>query len=653
VDRASAVGFWVENAGVLLALVRPASPLGEESYMGLEVTLGGAGIDGVDGMTLGITGGKVLVNRATAANGDEIDLASGRINWAQATLDANDPDQRIPAFDARLTHTVSILVEAQVAIDLFGFVVGTGSFSMTRETVDVDQNSNGVFSSTERDLQDATLLLITITGLDAFVGVGARLEGSTVVTTGATGFSVTGGTIGIALIKANPDTIPGDNRSYLATTSSLREATFAGLPAGIDIKAADIAVEINRASGTVPLSAPAQAPAALNWNSAVGEANGTAFTPRAVNVAGRAITLAGEFTGVSGALRLNAFDVLRTYAAFEMVLRTVDVDLNPGAATPTIDLQDAQLLTIALDFLRLDPAADLTRSDLDADGDSDAADDLALYNLLLPAGASGPQPGFFIGVPGAVGVSVDSGRLAFATLKANADPAKKPAGFDRTYTALLAGVRGATLAGLPDLIDVDVVRLDYATNSSSGTHAMSPNALDWTRAIDLQADDAAFNADAIVVGGRALTLTEAVDSISGALTLDIGGFVFAAGEFELVQKLNQSIDDGTLGPVGALSGATLQTLHLDQVFLFVGANGGFLRDADGNVTGLDTSDAVGFSVSGRSAPLLGRGVKRDRWTKLNTWPMRTEACANLAARLLIPLPRREELGEGFRCIPHS
>ena len=49
-------------------------------------------------------------------------------------------------------------------------------------------------------------------------------------TTTATGFSVTEGSLGLALIMANPEQLVGDNRSYLAITSHLGSAKLVGLP---------------------------------------------------------------------------------------------------------------------------------------------------------------------------------------------------------------------------------------------------------------------------------------------------------------------------------------------------------------------------------------------------------------------------------------
>ena len=154
-----------------------------------------------------------------------------RIDWATVT-DTNHFLPQIP----RLTRTVQLAISGSAAIDLFGVVVGTAGFGFASRTVDVDQNANGVFSLTERDLDDATLLTIDLTINQVFVGVGASLDSSNhLVTAGATGFEVSGGHIALAIIRANPNSIAGDNRSYVATTSSLDDAEFIGLPSGLQL----------------------------------------------------------------------------------------------------------------------------------------------------------------------------------------------------------------------------------------------------------------------------------------------------------------------------------------------------------------------------------------------------------------------------------
>jgi ClpP class serine protease len=597
IDLGGAIGFSIADGSVAMGLVRPATinPADKTSFMGMAITVGSASLVGIEGLVLKISG-TVLANNATDSAGIAV---TERINWATAS----DIDGLLPDFSSfsSLTKDVAAAIEGSAVLDLFGIIVGSADFDFSSRTVDVDQNANGVFSLAEKDLQDATLLTIGLSNLNLFVGVGASLDPSGLpITAGAIGFSVTDGSLGLAIIRANATAIAGDNRSYMATTASLGKASFVGLPSDISIVAADISVDINRASGTIPLLATAQVPSALDWTAALDLDDDGQFGEALVDdvvAGGQTIALVDEFTGISGKLGLSAFGVVQAFASFEMTIRTVDVDVNGDGVINSADLNDAQLMALELAFLELDRSADIN-----GDGFSNAAD-AALYDALKPASVVGNPvlPGFFVGVPGGPGFKVDSGRLTFATIKANPD-ATKSVDVARTYTVILANVRGAELVGLPEGIEIEAIRLDFASSGSSLSTATVPVGLNWTTAIDLQASAASFGADPVVVGTQTIALSnlDAGLSISGALKLDILGSVLAAGEFEYDQLSGLNGSDGAI----ALVNAAGQRLSLSNLHFFVGVNGGFIEDADGNVAGLDTDDAIGFSVTGASLDLI-------------------------------------------------
>ncbi|MCH7631139.1 MAG: ATP-binding protein, partial [Proteobacteria bacterium] len=70
IDSDGAVGFALDSGTLRLAIVRPAGleVNDKTSYLGLEVSLAGASLVGVEGLTLKVSG-TVLVNRATSAAG--------------------------------------------------------------------------------------------------------------------------------------------------------------------------------------------------------------------------------------------------------------------------------------------------------------------------------------------------------------------------------------------------------------------------------------------------------------------------------------------------------------------------------------------------------------------------------------------------------
>jgi hypothetical protein len=569
VVTSTAVGFSVSGASFALATVSK----GVASFTGMEVTISDAALLGLSGIDLRVSG-TVKLNKSTLASGQ-------RINWSLATNATNDPANLIPALT--LTSAQELQVNGTAAIDLFGFVVGSGDFQLDSQTVDVDQNGNGVFSLAEKDLQDATLFRIGLSNLNLFVGVGASLGPTGIpLTANAIGFSITSGSLGVAIVKANPEMTAGDNRTYIATTASVGQAAFVGLPSDISIKAADISIDINRASGNVPLATPVRVATPLDWTKAI-DLDGNGTFGDTVTAGGRTIALAGQFTGVGGKLGLSAFGVLQAFASFDMTIRDVDVDVNGDGAINAADLDNAQLLALDLQLIELDRAANSV-----------------IYDALKPAWVTDNRtlPGFFVGVPGSVGFQIDSGRLTLAMIKA-APTAADPT---RSYTAILADVKGASLVGLPAGIKIEATRLSFASSNSSLSTPTTTVGLDWTTAVDLDAAAASFGADSVVVGTRTIDFTaaDAGLAIGGTLTLDIFGFVLAAGTFAFEQKTGLNGTDGAI----TLSNASGQRLALSNMYFFVGTNGSFIMDADGAVTGLDTDDAVGFSVSNASLDLV-------------------------------------------------
>src|SRR4030065_729704 len=101
--------------------------------------------------------------------------------------------------------------------------------------------------------------------------------------------------------------------------------------------------------------------------------------------------------------------------------------------------------------------------------------------------------------------------------------------------------------------------------------------------------------------------------IGGALKINIKGYVLASGAVTFEKELNPTNNDGA---IPELTGATIQAIKISDLNMFVGVNGAFIEDADGNVTGLDTDSATGFSVAGGSLDIVTAHEttsRRPRW----------------------------------------
>ena len=437
-----------------------------------------------------------------------------------------------------------------IQLALFDVLFVDAGFTFSQETVDVDVNGNGFFSATEHDLNDASMLKFSLTINTLFAGIPDANPFDAVV--GGTGFSVQEGTLALAVIKA---TGAGDNRSFTAIKGNLTGSIQAvGLPDGLTATVDALRVALNFAEGTLP-----GVPSAIDWTDSVNEdgnsADNTSFAGQADaiqfrNGDGDVIETIGAgfqagIVSIGGDFILNVFGYLRVDAGFDLSRQVVDVDLDGNDIADDVD---ASLLTL----------------------------DLEISN-------------FFIGVPGSVGVSIDEGSLTLAILDV-------VGASESSYTALMASLAGGALAGIPQLT-INVVSLDFETNLADGG-----TPIDWRETIDLQPGAAAFDADDVMAGGT--PVDPETFKLEGELNLSIaGGFVLAAGQFDIGIRNAQTepgfvVDDGTI----RIENANLLTVNLSEVFLFVGVNGAFEKDG-ASVIGLNTDDAIGFSVEDASLAL--------------------------------------------------
>ena len=67
---------------------------------------------------------------------------------------------------------MGLQVSGVVSLGLFGFVVGTESFTITQATTDVDTGTG----TTLADLTGASVLAVSLSNLNLFAGVGGSLD---------------------------------------------------------------------------------------------------------------------------------------------------------------------------------------------------------------------------------------------------------------------------------------------------------------------------------------------------------------------------------------------------------------------------------------------------------------------------------------------
>jgi len=189
-----------------------------------------------------------------------------------------------------------------------------------------------------------------------------------------------------------------------------------------------------------------------------------------------------------------------------------------------------------------------------------------------------------IATPDAIGISITS--LDFTLLMF----ADQSSGFN--YTALKTTNASGSLVGTGLSLTMTSLSANLNTTSDTGSNLV----------ID-------FNAGGIIAGTPVTAVGPTIDfegesgplfDVAGAMEIDIGGFVVAAGNFVLTQRGGITINDGS----GDLTGDLLM-IRLSSAHLFVGMGAGaFQYDSTNKVyTGIDTTDAIGFLVSGASLDL--------------------------------------------------
>ena len=116
--------------------------------------------------------------------------------------------------------------------------------------------------------------------------------------------------------------------------------------------------------------------------------------------------------------------------------------------------------------------------------------------------------------------------------------------------------------------------------------------LDWDNL-----NDDLLNNDPLALDLGLIGLFNTLDlQVGGSLELGISTVVKAAGTFLITKVTGKSFDDGAI----EVFTGNLLSIKISNVHLFVGDGAGDFTYTDGIATGIDTSNATGFKVSGAS-----------------------------------------------------
>src|SRR5688572_20628189 len=275
------IGVSASGINATLAIVRTAGGI---SYTGLQLTVGSASLVGIPGITATITAGKVNVNTSSDP---------ARLDWESAGAGST------PLFGIEIADTTQVEVAGTLGLSIGGFVVAAGGFSLVKQTV-----AGGAVDGAEA-------LVVTLTGVSVFAGVGGSLSAANVVTPGTIGVSASGINATLAIVRT------AGGVSYTGLQLTVGSASLVGIP-GITATVTAGKVNVNTSSD----------PARLDWESA-----GAGSTP----LFGLEIADTTQVE-VAGTLGLSIGGFVVAAGGFSLVKQTV--------AGGTVDGADALVVTL-------------------------------------------------------------------------------------------------------------------------------------------------------------------------------------------------------------------------------------------------------------------------------------------------------------------
>ena len=517
-------GLRINDGTINIAAISakaPASPATDtRSWLAIQATGLSAVVALPAGMTAGVTGVKIEINRASGQADDGVAatpvVLAAPLDWTNA-VDKQETDTTFHADTLAVTLTSDRLAVAGTLtnLNIADFLKGGADFDLTKSTVAVD-----LPGGTLGEIASADMLTFGLQNLNLTVGDASGPH-----------FSITGGTLALASIKPSAPAA-GDTRSWLALKGSVT-ASFEGVP-NLTLTASNLAVEINTASG----AAGGVDAAALNWKTALNLDRNAAFGEATdqVTILGTAIDLEGKLTRVSGVATIDIFGFVGGGVAFSFSQDTANVDTDGNG---TFDLTGATRTTLGLRIL--------------------------------------PGQGFHIGA-GGVGFNLQSGRLALAIIKPAA------ASDTRSWMALSASIGEGTFFGIPGLemtVHELGVELNKGTNKPASGSATEIAGLDWTKAF--AGKPAGITIDVADADGNVVTLpigfTASVMRVKGDVSIDVFGFVTGHVGF-MLETLAKNVDSDGNGTFD-LTNASVTTISLSvisagpgQPGLFIGVPGG-------------------------------------------------------------------------------
>ncbi|MDG1364062.1 MAG: hypothetical protein P8Q54_11370, partial [Akkermansiaceae bacterium] len=532
VDTSNATGFQVEGAELTVVMARVTDSSGKDTrrWTGITAAASGISIVGLDdlGFTLEVTKLEILSNKASGTT----PLEAEPIDWSKIYTDKND---RLNGLKGEITS-----VGGEMAMNLDGYVLAAGGFSVSSRAV-----GNADLGAINGRSVDVELLQIDLTEVDLFVGAGGAFNTTTtgafrVDTSKATGFFVENVDLHLAIASVEDPTPTDpltDTRRWGGIVADADGLSVVGLD-DITLEVDNLVVHFNTATGNDGGN-PAADAVRIDWLSVIGASDPLAELndTTTVSVTGDVKMKLGGYVLAAGKLGLT---------------KTTPTGVNLGTSGASVNVD---LLSFAL-------------TDLDLFVGTGA--------VFVP-GVGGPAT---IDITAATGFSVTRANLSLAIASVTDATPEDPQTDTRRWTGIGVSVGGLGVVGLPNDFTLEAGNLKVLFNTASGDDVTGDGAtrIDWDKLIaDTNNPLHGLTADKDL-------------EVTGDITVDLGGYVLAAGSFG-VTRSDSNVD--LLGS-GAVD-VDLLRIDLSGVDLFVGAGGAFDTSKPG-AFGVDTSNATGFSV---------------------------------------------------------
>ena len=509
-----------------------------------------------------------LVNKATDGNGND---AQPKLDWSEFGAHGTDyTGLNIDAALGELNGTslgdlntgVDVAVGGGVALDVLnGVLVVKGDFSIA-----LGQLSSAALPSGAT--QDADAMVLTLTNVGVFVGVGGSLSDANntpnnysddEVLDGTLGFGATVSKLTLVSLKDRGATAAKtDDRTYLGVALQDFDGNLVGLDDVLVFHAYNVDALVNKATDGNGNDAQPKLDwsefgahgtdyTGLNIDAALGELNGTSL--------GDLDT--GVDVAVGGGVALDVLNgVLVVKGDFSIALGQLSSAALPSGAT-----QDADALVLTLTNVGVFVGVGGSLSDT-TDGEAnntpnDYSDDEVL--------------------DGTLGFGATVSKLTLVSLKDRGATAAKTD--DRTYLGVALQGFDGNLVGLDDVLVFHAYNVDALVNKATdGNGNDAQPKLDWSEFGAHGTDYTGLNIDAALgeLNGTSLgDLNTGVDvAVGGGVALDVlNGVLVVKGDFSIA--LGQ-LSSAAL-PSGATQDADALVLTLTNVGVFVGV-GGSLSD---------------------------------------------------------------------------